>query len=131
MATDFGTDVSGATDLTPTLLNISGLPMMQQVICRRLYTPPGSLLSSPSAITIDLRDYLSTTVNRDGSGNGFIRTSIVQALMDDPRIFSVTVDLSFEPDTGAMLVGLAGLCAAGPFALTLAVTSLTVELLRA
>lgn len=130
MATDYGTDISGATDLTPTMLNISGLPLMQQVICRRLYTPPGSLLSAPSAKTIDLRDYLSITIESNGSNTGFLRTAITQALLDDPRIFSVVVNLAFDSAAATMTVGLRGVGAAGPFQLTLSVNSLTVDLLK-
>lgn len=129
MATDFGTDIAGDTDLTPTLLNASGVDLLKQVCVRRLITPTGSLLSSPSAKTIDLRDYLSAEINRDGSGTGFIRTAIVQALVDDERISSVSVTLSFDPNSQVMTVGLAVVSGAGPFQLTLAVSAVTVEVL--
>lgn len=129
---DYGTDINGATDLAASLTNINGDPLLAQVICRRLYTPSGSLLSAPAAKTIDLRDYLSTTQNRNGTSTGYIRTAITQALLDDERILSVTVDLRFDPDLagGTMFVGLTGYGANGPFALTLSVNSVTVEVLR-
>ncbi len=130
MATDFGRDMAGTTDLTPTLLDNEGDDLMVGVICRRLYTPNQSLLSSPGERTTDLRQYLSGEQARDGSDTGTIKSDATAALKADKRIFSVTIVVHWEPDEHFMTLDIKGAGATGPFDLTLRVDSVTVERLR-
>lgn len=130
MATDYGRDLYCTTDLDASLTEVSGAQMMAQVCLRRLYTPRGSLLSSPSENTIDVRGYLSETVDLTRQDLVGIKAACTAALLADPRIESVTVTPRFDSVTRVLTLGIDANGALGPFSLTLAVTSLTVELLN-
>ncbi len=127
---DYGVDVSGATDLSPTLVNISGDPMMQQVVCRRLFTPNGTLLSNPAARTTDLRRYIGSTQPRDARLLQTIRADATAAILDDERILSVIIDIDWQPDDHFMILNISCQGANGPFRLTLRVDSVTVQVLQ-
>lgn len=129
MATDYGTDMSGTTDITPTLLDVSGEQLLTEVICRRLFTPNASLLSAPDELTCDLRQFCGSTQDRDTRQLVAIKSTIKGALLADPRILSVTVVIDWEPESAFMTVHLTGQGATGPFKLTLAVTAVTFAVL--
>lgn len=125
--TDYGRDWSCAVDLLPTFAEVTGAELMAQVCMRRIYTPTGALFSAPLADTIDVRTYLSTEV--DQAKINLIRGACTGAIMADPRVLSVTVTPTWSPATRTLTLAIAGTGAEGPFALTLAVSSVTVELL--
>lgn len=126
--TDYGRDWYGTTDLLPTFASVTGATIMAQVCMRRVYTPPGSLFSAPLADTVDVRTYLSGEV--DQGKLGLIKGACTGAIMADPRVLSVTVTPTWFPSTRTMTIQIEGLGAQGPFALTLGVSSVTVELLQ-
>jgi len=126
--TDYGRDWYGTTDLLPTFASVTGSELMAQVCMRRVYTPPGSLFSAPLADTVDVRTYLSGEV--DQAKLNLIRGACTGAIMADPRVLSVTVTPTWFPSTRTMTLAIAGEGSQGPFALTLGVTSVTVELLQ-
>lgn len=130
MTVDYGFDMWGNTDISPTLQDVAGNSLMAQVICRRLFTPPGGMISAPDEPTVDLRSFLSTAQELDNSGLGRIKGSIINSVSADPRVFSVTATVTYDPDTETLTVICAGEGADGPFRLTLAVTSVTVDLLN-
>ncbi len=128
--TDFGSDMSGDTDLSPTLQDVSGLDLMRQVVCRRLYTPNASLLSAPDEVTCDLREFIGSTQPRDSRLLNGIRATATAALLADPRINSVVIVIDWEPDANFMSVAVSGVGSEGPFELTLAVTAVTIKVLQ-
>lgn len=130
MATDYGTDLYCDTDMDGSLTEVSGSLLMQQVILKRLYTPKGSLLSAPSENTIDLREWLSSSVDPTHREITGAKAAAVSALMADQRIESVTVTPAFDAATRTLRVSIAGFGAEGPFSLTIGVTSLTVDILN-
>lgn len=129
--TDFGTDLRCATDLTPTMLEGSGLALMADVCCRRLGTPNGSLLSAPDERTTDLRLYIGSTQDRSASKLNTIRSDATAALKADPRIFAVALKFTWDPDASFMELDVDGVGALGPFQLTLKITAVTIEVLNA
>jgi len=126
---DFGVDMAGATDITPTLLDTSGVPLLQDVAVRRLTTPNGSLLSAPGALTVDIRLFLAADFHRDSRGSNIVKSSVVAALKDDQRFFTVSASVVWEVDD-SMTVGINVDTAEGPFDLTLSVTRVTVAVLQ-
>jgi hypothetical protein len=128
--TDYGYDLRCATDTTPTMLEGSGLELMADVCCRRLYTPNGTLLSAPGARTTDLRLYIGSTQDRGDRTLGTIRSDATAALKDDERISAVSINIRWEPDESFMELDIDGVGHLGPFALTLRVDSVTVQVLQ-
>lgn len=127
--TDYGRDWSCATDFLPTFAEATGAELMAQVCMRRIYTPTGVLFSAPQADTIDVRSYLSADMDPDMSRLNLIRGACTGAILADPRVLSVTVTPEWFPATRTLTLAIAGTGAEGPFALTLAISSVTVELL--
>ncbi len=125
---DFGTDIAGGVDLTPTLLNDSGQALMLGVVVRRLFTPNGSLLSAPSALTVDLRQFASGDYPQDDRGTRVIESTAAAALKDDERIFTAFVKIRWE-SAFYLTVKAVGEGADGPFSLTLGVGSVTFSVL--
>ena len=127
-APDYGVDLSATTDLNPLLLEVTGEELMCQVALHRLYGRPGSLLSNPIDNTLDARDFLSNDITPSALPR--IAGQCQAALLGDQRIFSASVSASFDPKTGLLLLSIAGTGATGPFNLTLAVSAVTIEILR-
>ena len=127
----FGVDLQCDTDLTPTMLEESGLQMMARVCCRRLNTPNASLLSAPDERTTDMRLYIGSTQNRGAAGVAVMRADATAALQADPRIFKVEIAFDGPDDLSFIEMGVTGVGALGPFQLTLKVTAATVEVLNA
>ena len=125
---DYGVDLSCDTDIDPLLRDVTGTTLMQQVCLRRLFCRPGRLLSNPVDNTIDVRDFLSGDITPEQLPG--IRGKCQSALLGDQRIFSATVAASFDPNLHVLTLSIVGNGASGPFNLTLAVTGVTVELLR-
>jgi hypothetical protein len=131
MATDYGRDMSGGIDLTPTLLDVTGDELMRQVILRRLYTPNASLISAPDEVTCDLRDFLSTEQGVRDADLRTIKGTATSALLADPRIFSAAIVIDeWDPSSGALVMRVTGEGATGPFRLVLQVTQLTIDVLE-
>lgn len=130
MATDFGTDMSGGVDLTPTLLDTSGIPMLREVALRRQYTPNASLISAPDETTCDLREFLSTEQGLDKSSLNVIRSTITAAIKADARFLSITIEFDWDPFSGVLVATETIQSALGPFRLVLQVTSLTIDVLE-
>lgn len=128
MAIDYGRDLSCTTGLDPLLRDVTGNELMEQVCLRRLYARPGSTLSNPVDNTLDARDFLSQGITPSDLPR--IQGLCAAALLGDQRIFSATVLGSFTPSTNVLTLNIAGNGAQGPFNLTLAVSAVTVELLR-
>lgn len=129
--TDFGTDLQCATDLTPTMLENSGLALMADVCCRRLGTPNASLLSAPDERTTDMRLYIGSTQGRGSTGIATMRADATAALKADPRIFAVALKFTAPDDLSFIEIDVNGVGSIGPFQLTLKVSSVRIEVLNA
>lgn len=128
MAIDYGTDISATTDLNPLLIAVSGTDLMNEVALRRLFCRPGRDITNPVDNTLDVRDFLSTGITPTDLPR--IQGQCVSALTGDQRIFNATVAASFDPNLHILTLAIVGFGAGGPFNLTLAVSAVTVEILR-
>jgi hypothetical protein len=126
---DYGVDLSCGLDLNPMLLTVTGTELMNEVCMRRLFGRPGSTLSNPVDNTLDVRDFIAQGISPRDLPT--IQGRCVAALEGDQRIYSATVSASFDPNTNILTLAIAGNGAFGPFNLTLAVSAVTVEVLRA
>jgi len=129
MATDYGRDISGAIDISPTLQESTGLQLMREVAVRRQYTPDASLLSAPDEKTVDLRSFISADFPHNERGAQIVASAAVAALQADPRILSATVDATWETES-YMVLRERIFTAEGPFDLVLGVNSVTISVLR-
>lgn len=125
---DFGTDLSCGTDLDPLLRDVSGSDLMEEVCQRRLYCRPGDDLTNPVDNTLDARDFLSTGITPSDLPR--IGGQCASALLGDQRIYTATVAATFNPNLNVLTLNITGTGAQGPFNLTLAVTAVTIEVLR-
>ncbi len=125
---DYGVDLSCTTDLNGLLLDVTGQELMNQACLRRLFTRPGTLLSNPVDNTLDARDFLSKEIRPQDLRS--IGGQCASALLGDQRIFSAIVTATFVPLTNVLTLNITATGANGPFNLTLAVTAVTIEILR-
>lgn len=125
----YGSDISAKTDLDGTLRLVSGVEMMGEVCLRRLYCRRGRLLSAPNANTLDARDLLNAGLDRSGLGS--VAVQCQAAILGDPRVFTCTVTPSYDAANRTLELRVQGVGASGPFALTLSVNAVTIELIRA
>lgn len=133
---DYGTDVAmrfaagaAAADIDPTFALVSGRAALVQACARRLLTARGSLLADPDYgfdIRLALGDGL-TPARRFA-----LETSVANEVRKDERVASARARVTNAAATGALVVRVEvlGEDDAEPFALTLSVSALTVELLR-
>ena len=124
---NYGSDLACTTDLDPTLRLVSGAEMMGQVCLRRLYCRRGGLISAPNARTLDARDFLNDGIRPGGLTR--IAGQCQAAILDDPRVFDCVVAAEYTTDR-RLLLTVRGTGSQGPFALTLSVNELTIDLLR-
>jgi len=123
---DFGTDINtpGVMDLDPFFREISDAEALGQACARRLVTPRGSLVGDP-AYGYDVRAHL----NDDDPNTGAIALAVADELAKDERVQRATSVVTFDELAGSLTIVATVFTADGPFRLTLAVSSVTVELL--
>jgi hypothetical protein len=126
---DYGLDMWCTTDIDPLLADVTGEELMSQVCLHRLFTRKGALLSAPSANTLDARDFLSGSIGPNDIPK--IQALCQGVLLDDERIQTAVVVATFNSSTRILTLQINGTGANGPFSLTLAVSSVTVQLLSA
>jgi phage baseplate assembly protein W len=131
----FGTDLWGVSDMDPAGAEVTGDLLVGQAIARRLSTPRGALIDDPN-YGYDLTAWLNADVGPQDLGQ--IQANTQAECLKDQRIVSATVTVT--PPASAiihgvtaiyMMVTIALTTGAGPFTLTLAVSSLTVTLMQA
>lgn len=127
--TDYGRDLSAGMGLTPAMPEVEGDQLMREAILRRLITPKGGLYSAPFAVSIDLRSYMSADLTADGREIQLMKAAAYGAVNDDPRVLSASVTARYDQSARRVSMAIRGQGTSGPFALTLSVTALSVELL--
>jgi len=120
--TEFGVDLAGILDVGSTLVLTRGRRALAEAILRRLTTPHGSLFYDFD-YGLDLRAFIGALAPPTGSLEMKVRTEVEK----DERVESVEVEATFISET--LTVRLTVTDRNGPFNLTIAVSSLTVELL--
>lgn len=125
---DLGSDVFAVTDLDPGFRLVSGRLAHAQAIARRLATPRGDLerIGDDPDYGSDLRQFVGDDV---GPRVVFEVASLVEReALKDERTLSATATVTFAG--GALMVALRITDAAGPFSLVLAVSDVTVSVLK-
>lgn len=127
---DFGRDLktvvdaNGNVDITPGMLESTGRAVLAERLVRRQTTPLGSVAGAPNDC-FDVRDWLSKEMDQVQLSQ--LRGTIRQELLKDPGCLDVVVTLTFNQ--GKLTIREEVTSSGGPFVLTLAVTSLTLDLL--
>lgn len=128
-AADFGLDFWCDGDLAPDLRTTTGLELAQQAIAARLSTPHGMVIDDPD-YGEDLSVYLSAALTKNTLPK-IIGAALGQIQKDD-RIqnASVTARLSGPFDARIVELDIGGTFLDAPFALTLAITDVSVSVLK-
>jgi hypothetical protein len=122
-------ELVGAPDLDPYFTEISGAEAVAQAVALRCgYTPRGVLRDAPD-VGMLLMDYLGMALK--GGSVEALRGILAIEAQKEERVLTVTVSIDVDRAAQSMAIRIEGGCAEGPFALTLSVTDVTVELLRA
>jgi len=124
---DYGQDFDFLIGLDPRLRLLGGLANLEQALVHRLTTPRGGLFYDANYGT-DIRVYLNEAVTPQVQAR--VRADVQAECTKDERVLTCTAATSFDSASDRLLVQLAVQTAAGPFRFVLAVTSVTVELLR-
>jgi phage baseplate assembly protein W len=123
--TDFGTDLTALPELRFRLEE--GLANLGEALVRRLITPRGGLFYDPT-YGWDLRRYINEVL--DEATEYEMKVLVEQELEKDPRVYRATVE-SVAKDLRRIHLDVLVETAAGPFRLTLTVSDVSVEVLRA
>ncbi len=122
---DFGTDLTALPELRLQL--VDGLTNLGEALARRLITPRGGLFYDPT-YGLDLRRYINETL--DEATEYEMRVLVEQELEKDPRVYRATVEAVAKDLKHIHLDALIE-TATGLFRLTVAVSDVSVEVLRA
>ena len=128
MATDFGQDVSLFPDLDGSGALVYGFTCLAQALLRRLTTPRGGLFYDPGYGT-DIRGFLGESLGSNATGA--IQQAIESEVTQDERVLNATATVTFIPAANTLIAHLTVQTGDGPFSLVIAITSLTVTLLKA
>jgi phage baseplate assembly protein W len=130
---DFGIDLAtvwtaNGPDLDSGFTEARGINVLAQSLVRRLSTPHGSVAGCPNDC-LDVRTLLGSGVsNADAQA---IQAAVQNEIQRDARVMPAsTVRASYNTATRKLSLVLRIVTAAGPFTMTLAVDSVTVELLN-
>jgi hypothetical protein len=127
--TDYGRDLSCTTDIEPMFREVTGIELMQQAIIRRLITPRGGLLGAPN-YGYDVRNLINDSLSST-QGASLIRAAVQSELDKDERILQSQAKVLFVPSTHKLTIEIQAVSTVGPFALTIGVSDVTIEVLNA
>lgn len=124
---NYGTDLDGVTDLSPTMAEASGLHMLAQALVRRLITPRGTLIDDAN-YGYDIRDFLGDDLSPADVGR--IGSGVDQELIKDERVLSSQTTVT-PLSTYVLTISTVVTPSQGPsFQLVAAVSAVTVTLLQ-
>jgi hypothetical protein len=127
---DFGEDLWCINDLTEEGRTVTGIDVLWQALLRRWTTVRGRLIDDDDYGT-DLREFINEDV--DALTLVRIRSEACAEAEKDERVTKcvpIPGGTSFDPTTGIITLALAVTVGETAFRLTLAVSSVTVELLK-
>ena len=125
--TDYGTDFSCTADLETTLSTVSGPMVVVEAVVRRWSTPTGGLLGDPN-YGFDLSAYCNADVSPRDIAQ--LTTSLNAEAEKDERVLECTSTAVLGTDDVLTVTSNLTLLDGEEFTLVLAVSSVTVELLR-
>lgn len=126
--TDLGTDLYCISDLDPAGRTVSGPEALAQALARRLQTPRGALaaIGDDPDYGLDLRDYVGEDV---GAGiEAEVESAVRAECLKDERVRDV--DVTVAVSGRALTVGVRVASTQGVVRLVLAVSAVTVDLLK-
>jgi hypothetical protein len=126
---DLGIDIACTDDIDPAFTPVTGTKALAQALVRRLITPRG-LLFYDLEYGLDLRAYLNAGI---AQGDGFayrLAAQVEAECLKDERVGTVDAAVTFDAQTEKLTVLLQGTASDGPFRLVLAISAVTVEILR-
>ncbi len=128
MSTDLGVDLYCISDLDPAGRTVSGIEALAQALARRLQTPRGALaaIGDDRDYGTDLRDYVGEDTGVGATAE--IEASVRAECLKDERVRDVDVTAVIRDR--ALTVSLRVASTAGVVRLVLAVSAVTVELLK-
>jgi hypothetical protein len=125
--TDYGTDFSCTTDLDTTLSTVSGPMVVVEAVVRRWSTPTGALLGDPN-YGFDLSAYCNADVAPRDIAQ--LVSSLNAEAEKDERVLECTSSAVLGSDDVLTVTANLTLLDGETFTLVLAVSAVTVELLR-
>ncbi len=131
MALDLGTDISCYPDLSANDVLVSGLVALAQRIARRLTNPRGAWFWAPNECT-DVRAYLNEALTSDAQAS--IKAAVEREALREETVATANADVTVNPLTAqgqSVTIHLTGTTSAGPFQFVLAVTAVTLSILKA
>lgn len=123
-----GVDLYCISDLDPAGRTVSGSEALAQALARRLSTPRGALaaIGDDPGYGTDLRDYVGADTGAGAEAE--IEAAVRVECLKDERVRDVDVTVSIADR--ALTVGVRVASTAGALRLVLAVTAVTVDLLK-
>ena len=139
-----GSDLSGVSDLDPTMAEVSGRLCLSQNLARRLITPRGTLIDDPN-YGYDLTQYLNADIGPSDIAQ--IQAGVEAEFLKDERVLDATIVAQFVGPTqvqaaltatianpqpvplGVLIITATVTDSTGPFTLVLSVSNVTVTLL--
>jgi hypothetical protein len=118
--------VNGVLDFQPTMGLVQGRALLAQSLVCRQTTPVGSVLDCPNDC-FDVRDWISEGMTQAQLSR--LGTAVTNELLKDQRVSSANVQATYNAGTGKITLTEQVTSLYGPFALVLAVSAVTVELL--
>lgn len=119
-------DANGVIDFTPDFQMATGLHVLAQSLVRRQTTPRGSVITSPNDC-LDVRQLLSKGVSQ--TQVAALAQTIRSELLRDQRVLAAQVSIALNPTNGVATITETIQGAAGPFTLTLALTSTSISVI--
>jgi hypothetical protein len=128
LADPLGVDVWGFPDYDPLGTLVSGLTALCQRIARRLTNPRGVWAWAPNECT-DVRAYLNESITNDRLAS--IKSDIERETLREEGVQTANADVTFNAAASTLTIHLTGTTASGPFNFVLAVTAVSLAILKA
>lgn len=129
MATDYGVDVDGVTDLPDPEALVSGEENLAHALARRLLQPPDAMEeigdTGEPYDCLDLREELGA--RQQPGSEATLRARVLQVLAQDERVLQVDATVEFTP--AGLTVSFEGEGTTGPFSGVLAIDAVTATFL--
>ena len=124
---DYGRDLSCMTDLTSTATEVTGRLLLAESCVRRLQTDQGALIDDPNYGYNIVGEIDNDLTDRDIAR---IASQVDNELMKDERIRLSQTTASYVQKTGILTVSIRLTDHIGPFTLVLAISAVTIDILK-